>query len=95
MRWSRLDDDPDQVTIQLWWWSRLNDPDQVIQGRWSRLDDDLDQVTIQQWWASSHDDADLMIKKKKMTWRLEDEEDLKKNMTWRLKDEEDLKAKKN
>ena len=49
---------------------------------------------IQQWWASSHDDADPMIKKKKMTWRLEDEEGLNTNMTWQLKDEEDLKTKK-
>ena len=48
---------------------------------------------IQQWWANSHDDADPVIKKKKMTWRLEDEEDLKKKMTWRLEDEEDLKTK--
>ena len=32
-----------------------------------------------------------MIKKKKMTWRLEDEEELNMNMTWQLKDKEDLK----
>ena len=44
---------------------------------------------IQQWWASSHDDADPVIKKKKMTWRLEDEEDLKKKMTWRKRRLED------
>ena len=49
---------------------------------------------IQQWWASSHDDADPVIKKKNMTWRLEDEEYLKKKITWRLEDEEDLNTKK-
>ena len=75
--WSRSSDDPYVMMIQTWWWLRSND--------------DLDVMMIQQWWASSHDDADPMIKKKKMTWRIEDEEDLKKNMTWRLEYEEDLK----
>ena len=50
---------------------------------------------IQQWWASSHDDPDPVMKRKKMTWKLEDKEYLKKKkMTWRLEDEEDLKRKK-
>ena len=49
---------------------------------------------IQWWWASIHDDADPVIKKKKMTWRLKDKEELKKKMTWILEDEEYLKTKK-
>ena len=85
MCWSRVDiNDPDQVTIQLWWWSRSSDDLDVmmIQTWWrSRLSDDPDVMMIQQWWANSHDDADPLMKK---NWRrrwLEDKEDLKMKMT--------------
>ena len=76
MCWSRLDDDPDQVTIQLWWWSRSSDLDVMIQTWWrSRSSDnpvvmmiqtrwsrssDLDEMIQTWWWSKSSDDPAVM-----------------------------------
>ena len=79
------------MTIQIKWWSRLDDdPAVTIQIKWwSRLDDDPVVMIQIEWWSrSSEDNPDrVMIQiQMKMTWRWrwpEDEDDLKMNMTWR------------
>ena len=73
--WSKLDDDPDQVMIQIWWWYSDDDPAvMMIQIPWWRW-----------WWLE--DEHDLKMKKTKKTkniwaWiRLEYEGKLKMKMT--------------
>ena len=85
--WSRLDDDPDQVMIQIWWWCSDDDPIVVmIQIQWWRIleeEDDLEEylkMKVTWRWRRLEDDEDEEDEEDK-----EDEDNLKMKMKMNMK----------